>query len=47
MLIEALEGGHDYRQAMKTVSKVSRKGKSPYSLDIVKVPTPVAGFWQD
>jgi len=46
-LIEALESGHDYRQAMETVKRLSSKGKSPYSLDIVEIPTPVAGFWQD
>ena len=45
-LIEALEGGHDCRQAMETVKRVSR-GKSPYSVDTVEIPTPVAGFWQD
>ena len=46
-LIEALEGGHNYRQAMEIVNRVSSGGKSPYTLDIVEVPTPVAGFWQD
>jgi len=46
-LIEALEGGYDYQQAMETINRVSSGGKSPYSLDIVEVPTPVAGFWQD
>jgi len=46
-LIEVLEGGHDYRQATETVNRVSSGGKSPYTLDIVEVPTPVAGFWQD
>jgi len=37
-LVEALEGGQDYRQAVKTVNRVSR-GKSPYSIDIVEIPT--------
>jgi len=43
-LIEALEGGHDHRQAMETANRVSRGGKSPYTLDIIEIPTPVAGF---
>jgi len=38
VLIEALEGGRDYREAVKTVNRVSR-GKSPYSIDIVEIPT--------
>ena len=46
-LIEALEGNHGYRQAMETVKRLSSGGKSPYTLDIVEVPAPVAGFWQD
>ena len=46
-LIKALEGGHDYRQAMKTVNRASSMGKSPYTLDIIEILTPVAGFWQD
>jgi len=37
-LIEALEGGRDYREAVKTVNRVS-SGKSPYSIDIVEIPT--------
>jgi len=46
-LIEALEGGHDYRKAMETVNRASSRGKSPYSVDIVEIHIPVAGFWQD
>ena len=46
-LVEALEQGRDYRQAMETAKKVSSRVKSPYSLDVVEIPTPVTGFWQD
>jgi len=46
-LIEALEGGYDYQKAVETVNRVSSGGRSPYSFDIVEVPVPAAGFWQD
>ena len=46
-LVEALEQGRDYRQAMETAKDVSSRVKAPYSLDIVENPTPVTGFWQD
>jgi hypothetical protein len=46
-LVEALEHGRDYRQAMETAKNVSSRVKSPYTLDVVEIPTPVTGFWQD
>jgi hypothetical protein len=46
-LTKALELGRDYGQALETANLASSGGKSPYTLDIVEVPTPVSGFWQD